>query len=105
MKFRKACPDSVEGVCKFVALLCREVLVLTICCGACEPLSDIAFEHELEKAFKRAIGPEMRSQFRLSRAAICRMGVDRSSFEKEARKIYGVVETQEEQLDAIFRAY
>ena len=100
---RKDCPSNLEEVGKNAALVVREVLVLQICCSA-GSLSDVGFESALEQAFRRQLGPELRSQLHLARSAICRIGQDRVLFERQAPKVYGPTVTPEE-LNQMFPAY
>ena len=100
---RKDCPPKWEETGKTAALVVREVLVLLLCSGPGE-LSDVGFESALETAFKRQLGPELRSQMHLARNAICRIGRDRVLFERQAPKVYGSSVTTEE-LNALFPAY
>lgn len=101
---RKDCPPKLEELGKDTALVVREVLVLLICCGATEQMSNVAFEYFLEQAFDMELGPELRSQLHLGRSAICRMGRDRITFERKAAKIFGKDATPE-QLSQLWPAH
>ncbi len=92
-----------EELLKFAALATREVLVLSLC-AAKASMSDIGFESAPEHAFDRRLGPELRSQLHLVRSAICRLGRDRSVFERAAPKIFKSKPSSEE-LQALFTAH
>ncbi len=100
---RKSCAPSCEELAKFAALATREVLVLHICCTS-GSMSDIGFETALEHAFERELGPEFRSQLHFARSAICRLGRNRTVFERAAPKIFSSTLSSEE-LQALFTAY
>ena len=103
--FRKQCPRNVQALAKHACLVVREALLLTVCLEAPEGLlSDVGFEHALEKTCKRPVMAEMRSQCHLARSAICRMGRNRDIFDRQAPKIYGHALTAHE-LDALFDVY
>ncbi len=100
---RKSCAPSCEELAKFAALATREVLVLHICCTS-GSMSDIGFETALEHAFERQLGPEFRSQLHLARSAICRLGRNRTVFERAAPKIFSSTLSSEES-QALFTAH
>ncbi len=96
---RKACAPSWEELLKFAALATREVVVLSLCVAR-GSMSDIGFESALEHAFERQLGPELR----LARSDICRLGRDRTVFERGAPRIFRSTPSPEE-LQALFTAY
>ena len=100
---RKVCDPGCEELGKFAALAVREVLVLQICCPA-DSMSDVGFESALEDAFQRQLSPELRSQLHLARSAICRLGRDRTVFDRAAPKIFSSSLSQEE-MEALFSTY
>ena len=100
---RKSCAPSCQELGKFAALAMRERLILHICCNR-GAMSDIGFESALEHAFERQLEPEIRSQLHLARSAICRLGRDRTAFERAAPKIFSSRLSSEE-LQALFSAY
>ena len=88
---------------KVAALAVREALVLEVCYAA-GTLSDVGFESEMEQAFRRQLGPQLRSQLHLARSAICRVGRDRSNFMRTALRIFnGALGDQE--MNELYRAY
>jgi hypothetical protein len=96
-------PQDCEEAGKIAALAVREALVLEICCTA-GSLSDTGFVAALEHAFGRPLGPELRSQLLLTRAAIGRLGRDRDIFTHVAPKIFnGALGDQE--VAELFQAY
>ena len=100
---RKGCAPSCEELGKFAALAVREVLVLQICCAR-GSMSDIGFESALEHAFERQLGAELRSQLHLARAAICRLTLDRTKFDRAVPKLFGSTLSSEE-VQVVFSTY
>ena len=80
-------------------LAVREALVLEICYAA-GTLSDVGFESAMEQAFRRQLGPELRSQLHLARSAICRLGRDRGNFMRTAPRIFNGALGDQEMHDA-----
>ena len=102
-EIRKACSPSCQSLAKFAALAVRETLILQMCCSV-GTMTDIGFEHALETAFGRQLGPEMRSQLHLARSAICRLGRDVTILHRAAPKIFSSP-LQTDELNALFIAY
>ena len=88
---------------KVAALAVREALVLEVCYAA-GTLSDIRFESAMDQAFRRHLGPKLRSQLHLARSAICHLRRDRSNFMMTAPRIFnGALGDQE--MNELYRAY
>ena len=100
---RKGCAPHDEDIVKFAALAVREALVLQICCTR-GSMSDIGFESALEHAFQRQLGDELRSQLHNSRAAICRLTLDRTKFDRAVPKLFSSTLSSEE-VQVVFSTY
>ena len=97
---RRNCAANCEDLCKIALVAIRDVLVVHICCG----MGDTGFMSALEHVFGRQIDDELSSQFHLARANICRMGRDRSTFDRAFIRIFGSSPAAQ-YLDYVFNSY
>ena len=79
----------------------REVLVLTFCL-ATGPMTDLRFEQAIEGAFGRPLGPELRSQLRLARSAVCRLGQNPEVCARALPKVFSST-LQPDEINAAFQ--
>lgn len=80
-----------EEPIKMVSLICRELFLLEICCNLHldVAMSGIAFECAWHAVAVEEYGPNIRSQLRLARSTITRLGVDKHHFDHLCGRMYG----------------
>ena len=89
-------------ICKLASRVVRDLLILSLICQKGR-LTDAGFRSSLEKCFRRKLDNELASQMHKSRACVARLGLDRSSFNKQAKDMFPGL--SEENNDAVFRVY